>query len=152
MTEAEVWEALKEVMDPEIPTVSVVDMGMVNRVILSEETVEVEMLPTFIGCPALDLIREKVEQRLAKNGTARAVQVTFIFDPPWTSDRITDQGKQRLKQFGIASPEESAAQSPPCPYCEQSGAEVINLFGPTACRAIYYCKRCRQPFEGMKKV
>ncbi|MBH8597742.1 MULTISPECIES: 1,2-phenylacetyl-CoA epoxidase subunit PaaD [unclassified Thermoactinomyces] len=152
MTETEVWDALKEVTDPEIPTVSVVDMGMVNRVKVSDGTVEVEMLPTFVGCPALDLIRKQVEQRLLKGGIVREVQVTFLFDPPWTSDRITDEGKQKLKQFGIAPPVEGPAEPPPCPYCGQAGADVINLFGPTACRAIYYCKRCHQPFEGMKKV
>jgi ring-1,2-phenylacetyl-CoA epoxidase subunit PaaD len=82
----------------------------------------------------------------------QSVEVCFVFDPPWSRERITLEGREKLKQFGIAVPDEEGQEIPPCPYCHAKGAEVMNLFGPTSCRAVYYCKRCRQPFEGIKRV
>lgn len=152
LTEEQVWQALQEVKDPEIPTISVVEMGMVHRVELTPREVLVEMIPTFVGCPALDLIRANVSERLLAIEGVNQVDVQFVFDPPWTSDRITPEGHEKLKQFGIAPPTVKPHQLPPCPYCGEEDGEVENLFGPTACRAIYYCKRCRQPFEGMKRI
>jgi len=160
VTEAAVWAALADVKDPEIPPVSVVDMGMVTAVTLSGEgAVRIEMTPTFVGCPALEIIRRDVIQRLTQVDGVFGVEVTFVFDPPWTSERITDQGRQRLASFGIAPPMREATGNllalnivPPCPYCGSQDTHMENLFGPTACRSIYYCDSCRQPFEGMKQV
>ncbi|WP_445164671.1 1,2-phenylacetyl-CoA epoxidase subunit PaaD [Paenactinomyces guangxiensis] len=151
----QVWELLQEVKDPEIPSVSVVEMGMVYRVRIGQKWVEVELMPTFVGCPALDIIREKVSEQMLQQEGIEQVEVRFIFDPPWTSKRITPEGSRKLREFGIASPvgrDDDPLQLPACPYCGSAEGEVENLFGPTACRAIYYCKSCRQPFEGMKKV
>ncbi|HYG60174.1 MAG TPA: 1,2-phenylacetyl-CoA epoxidase subunit PaaD [Symbiobacteriaceae bacterium] len=160
VTEAALWAALEDVKDPEIPPVSVVDMGMVSRVAVEGEQVLVEMTPTFVGCPALDIIRRDVTRRLAQVSGVDAVEVRFVFDPPWTSERITPQGRERLKSFGIAPPTcgvmagglLSLEEVPPCPYCGSGDTHMENMFGPTACRAIYYCDSCRQPFEGMKNV
>jgi ring-1,2-phenylacetyl-CoA epoxidase subunit PaaD len=159
VTEAAIWAALAEVKDPEIPPVSVVDMGMVNRVAVTGGQVRIEMTPTFVGCPALEIIRRDVTQRLVQVEGVEGVEVAFVFDPPWTSDRITDEGRQRLKSFGIAPPNREAGgnlinldEVPPCPYCGSRDTHMENLFGPTACRSIYYCDSCRQPFEGMKTV
>lgn len=161
VTEAAIWAALADVKDPEIPPVSVVDMGMVSRVaILQGSCVRVEMTPTFVGCPALEIIRRDVTRRLEQVEGIGQIEVAFVFDPPWTSERITDQGRQRLKSFGIAPPIRETAGSnlinldevPPCPYCGSRDTHMENLFGPTACRSIYYCDGCRQPFEGMKTV
>lgn len=152
LTVERLWAVLQEVKDPELPTVSVVEMGMVHQVILREKRVEVEMMPTFVGCPALGLIREQVSRRLLEEQGVEEVVVHFIFDPPWTSNRITEAGQKKLQEFGIAPPPAESMFVPPCPYCGSSGGDIENLFGPTACRAIYYCKRCHQPFEGMKKI
>lgn len=152
VSEERIWGVLQDVKDPEIPTVSVVEMGMVSKVFIKGSLVEVEMMPTFVGCPALDIIRENVSGRLLQEEGVEKVEVRFVYDPPWTSDRITPEGHRKLKEFGIAPPPDEQPGVPPCPYCGSGEGEVENLFGPTACRAIYYCKRCHQPFEGMKKV
>ncbi|MDB4898079.1 MAG: paaD [Firmicutes bacterium] len=159
VTEAAVWAALTDVKDPEIPPVSVVDMGMVSRVVVDGDQVNIDMTPTFVGCPALEIIRRDVAARVAVEPGVGGVAVRFVFDPPWTSERITPQGRERLKTFGIAPPmPESAgglinlAEVPPCPFCSSHDTHMENLFGPTACRAIYYCDACRQPFEAMKTV
>lgn len=159
VTEAAIWAALADVKDPEIPPVSVVDMGMVSRVIVSGAKVEIEMTPTFVGCPALDIIRRDVVARVVQVPEVADAAVRFIFDPPWTSDRITPQGRERLKTFGIAPPMPDGGaglinleEVPPCPYCGSDHTHMENLFGPTACRSIYYCDSCRQPFEAIKTV
>jgi len=156
---AAVWAALAEVSDPEIPPVSVVDMGMVALVAVDGGLVRIDMAPTFVGCPALDLIRRHVSERVRKVDGVAAVEVRFVFHPPWTSDRITAQGRERLKTFGIAPPVGQGAGAlinleavPDCPYCGSQDTHMESLFGPTACRSIYYCAGCRQPFEAMKTI
>ncbi len=159
VTEAEVWAALAEVPDPEIPAVSVVDLGLVHRVELDAGRLRVELLPTFVGCPALELIRASVAERLA--GMAPVVEVEMTFAVPWTSDRITEEGRRRLRHSGFAPP------APPgrplfatipvrptatCPYCGSADTALENLFGPTLCRTLFWCNRCRQPFEQFKAV
>ncbi|WP_142506676.1 1,2-phenylacetyl-CoA epoxidase subunit PaaD [Melghirimyces algeriensis] len=143
-------EALQTVMDPEIPDVSIVELGMVNRVTMNEGHVRVELTPTFVGCPALDMIAQNVKDRLIQEERVNRVEVAFVMSPPWTSDRITPEGREKLKNFGIAPPSEDRVSD--CPYCGAKEGEVVNLFGPTACRSVFYCRNCRQPFEGMKTV
>ena len=152
--ETTLWEALQEVKDPEIPTVSVVELGMVHRVAAEGGRVTVEMLPTFVGCPALDILRRDVTARLAQVDGVEEVEVRFVLNPPWTSDRITPEGRRKLAEFGLAPPPaaDGPAIAPACPYCGARDTAIENLFGPTACRAIFYCKACRQPFEGLKPV
>ena len=143
--EAAVRSALAEVPDPEIPIVSVVDLGMVEAVEVSAAAIRVEMLPTFIGCPALDMIRDAVVARLAAFG--RPVDVDFGFRVPWTSERITPDGRDKLRRGGFAPPGEAA-----CPYCGSANITLDNLFGPTQCRSLHYCRSCRQPFESFKAI
>lgn len=150
------WSALHDVKDPEIPTISIVELGMVNQISWEGNQVQVEMTPTFVGCPALDIIRRDTQKRLLQLEGVAEVHVSFVIDPPWTSERITAEGRKKLTQFGIAPPREYGSNPleivPPCPYCGAEGGEVQNLFGPTACRSIFYCRQCRQPFEGMKPI
>ena len=108
VTEAAIWAALADVRDPEIPPVSIVDMGMVHRVTADGPRVRVEIMPTFVGCPALDIIRRDVVNRLRAVPGVGEVEVAFVFDPPWSSDRITAEGRERLRSFGIAPPPPSA--------------------------------------------
>jgi ring-1,2-phenylacetyl-CoA epoxidase subunit PaaD len=144
--EATVRQALADVVDPEIPTVSIVDLGIVDRIDISTETVRVDLLPTFVGCPALDVIRAAVEDRLAEFG--RPTSVRFTFEHPWTTDRLTAAGRQGLRRAGIAPPDSAVA----CPFCDSTEIAMDNLFGPTLCRSLYYCRSCRQPFEAFKPI
>jgi ring-1,2-phenylacetyl-CoA epoxidase subunit PaaD len=163
VSETEVWDALAEVPDPEIPVVSVVDLGLVHRVELDGERLRVELLPTFVGCPALELIRESVAARLA--GMAPVVEIEMTFAVPWTSDRITAEGRRKLRESGFAPPAPAATDrgrplfatiglrpTAACPYCGSDDTRLENLFGPTLCRTLYWCNRCRQPFEQFKAV
>ena len=164
LTREAVWEALAEVPDPEIPVVSVVDLGLVHTVELDGERLRVELLPTFVGCPALELIRRSVADRLA--GMAPRVEVEMTFAVPWTSDRITPDGRRKLRQSGFAPPAPAAvagdarplfatiAMRPTatCPWCGSADTAIENLFGPTLCRTVFWCNHCRQPFEQFKAV
>ena len=147
VTESAVRAALAEVPDPEIPTVSIIDLGIVDRVEVGPDGIRVDLLPTFVGCPALELIRAAVEDRLTAFG--RPARVEFTFERPWTTTRLTDAGRDGLRQAGIAPPTEDAVT---CPYCASTRVAMDNLFGPTLCRSLYYCRDCRQPFEGFKPV
>jgi ring-1,2-phenylacetyl-CoA epoxidase subunit PaaD len=146
--EAAVRLALGDVADPEIPVVSVLDLGMVERVDVADDAIRVELLPTFVGCPAVDLIRAAVADRLSVFG--RPVFVDTTFRVPWTSDRITASGKAKLRASGFAPPSGEAAVR--CPYCGSADVALDNLFGPTQCRSLRYCRACRQPFEQFKTV
>ena len=156
-----VWAALEQVMDPEIPVVSVVEMGMVKAVDVKSNRASVTMLPTFTGCPAVGVIREDVAAAVAAVEGIDEVDVEFSYDPPWTSDRISAAGRSKLTEFGIAPP---TGEGPvliadigiptiaTCPFCGSRDTRAENPFGPTPCRAIYYCAACRNPFEVFKPV
>lgn len=146
---AEVHAALADVPDPEIPAVSVVDLGMVERVRVDVDAIHVSLLPTFIGCPALDLIRSTVEDRLG--AFDKPLDVQFTYSVPWTTDRITDLGRERLREAGFAPPVADPSQTR-CPHCGSANVSLENLFGPTKCRSLYWCRGCRQPFEQFKSV
>ncbi|ANB61080.1 1,2-phenylacetyl-CoA epoxidase subunit PaaD [Anoxybacteroides amylolyticum] len=148
--------ALEAVKDPEIDSVSIVELGMVEAVQFDSGEAIVKLLPTFIGCPALDIIRQRVEQVLASLEGVERVTVEFIHHPPWTSERITEQGREKLKEFGIAPPPKQTGPSGEwqveCPYCHSPYTMMENIFGPTACRSIFYCKQCKNPFEALKPI
>lgn len=156
--ESAVWAALHDVHDPEIPTISVVDLGVVQTVVTEEGRVRVELLPTFVGCPAIEVMRGSVEERLRE--FADDVQVEISFAQPWTSDRITPEGRRVLRASGFAPPPAEADDgislprlpAAECPYCGSSNTTLENVFGPTLCRAIHQCADCRQPFEQFKTV
>lgn len=156
-----VWEALSVVMDPEIPAVSVVDMGMIKEVEVSSGHARVVVLPTFTGCPAISVIKSDVARAVeAVEGVGR-VTVETSYEPPWTSDRITDEGRSKLRTFGLAPPSGSGPvlvtqiglpSVATCPFCGSTDTINENAFGPTPCRALYYCHSCRNPFEQFKQV
>lgn len=144
--ESAVWAALQDVHDPEIPTISVVDLGVVGSVEAEPGAVRVELLPTFIGCPALEVMRSAVQDRL--RDFADEVEVAISFARPWTTDLITPVGREQLRRSGFAPPSETVE----CPFCGSAATALENAFGPTQCRAIYYCRSCRQPFESFKLI
>jgi len=160
-TEAAIWDALAGVPDPEIPAVSIVDMGMIRDVDLAGGRATVTVLPTFTGCPAIPIIKRDVATAVAAVSGIDDVVVETSFSPPWTSDRITEQGRARLEEFGLAPPtgtgpvlitEIGLPTVARCPFCGSTDTANENPFGPTPCRALYYCNACRNPFEQFKPV
>jgi ring-1,2-phenylacetyl-CoA epoxidase subunit PaaD len=154
----QIWKILDQISDPEIPVVSVVELGMIRSVGVAPQSVSVLMAPTFIGCPALDVIREDIRNQLLMAG-AGDVQVKVTLRPPWTSDWITPGGRQKLEEFGLAPPrihhgqvDQALEASSTCPFCGSADTILKNSFGSTLCRAIYQCHHCGQPFEQFKPV
>lgn len=163
-----VWSALDEVPDPEIPTVSVVELGVIRGFAFEAlpnggERLSVEMLPTFVGCPAIDVMQQQVGERLRALELVDEVRVAISFAEPWTSDRISPAGRAKLRGSGFAPPVRIGStfsgeelqmmlSTAECPYCGSSNTTLENPFGPTLCRAIYHCTDCRQPFEQFKSV
>ncbi|MCA0173423.1 1,2-phenylacetyl-CoA epoxidase subunit PaaD [Bacillus sp. RAR_GA_16] len=148
-----VMEVLDLVKDPEIPVVSVVDLGMIHQVHLLESHVSIEVMPTFSGCPALEIIKRNIKVAVESIHEVNSVSVSFIRFPIWTTDLVSEKGKQALKEFGIAPPDQVNGEwHVPCPYCGSVYTTMDNIFGPAACRSILYCKSCKNPFEAMKPV
>jgi ring-1,2-phenylacetyl-CoA epoxidase subunit PaaD len=153
------WQALATVADPEIPVLSVVDMGMIVGVRCEAGRVVVDLTPTFAGCPALETISGNIAMALAREGLGEA-RVNLVYDPPWSSDRISEEGRRKLLEFGLAPPardcggavDEAMIAAAACPYCGSSDTVLESIFGPTLCRAIHYCNACRQSFEQFKPV
>ncbi|WP_409296622.1 1,2-phenylacetyl-CoA epoxidase subunit PaaD [Peribacillus sp. SCS-26] len=157
VSKEEVIAALNSVKDPEIDTISIIELGMAEEVAISPEGfVSIKLLPTFMGCPALEIIKKNVRLAVGTLPGVQGVEAVFVFHPPWTSDRVTAMGRQRLKEFGIAPPprfiSETGEWQADCPYCGSTYTTMENLFGPTACRSILYCRGCKNPFEAMKPV
>jgi ring-1,2-phenylacetyl-CoA epoxidase subunit PaaD len=166
--ERRIWDELATIPDPEIPAIGLVDLGVIGSVSVADGHARIELLPTFVGCPAIAVMEGEIAARVAALGVADQVEVAITFDPPWTSDRITPHGRERLRLSGFAPP----APLPPteaavglaeldvlavlpvaeCPYCGSRNTTLDNPFGPTLCRAIYHCADCRQPFEQFKRV
>ena len=163
-----VWAALDEIADPEIPAISVVELGVIGEVGFEAregggERLTVELLPTFVGCPAIDIMQQQIGERLRALDLADEVQVNVSFSVPWTSDRISPEGREKLRGSGFAPP---ALIGPSfdgvelqvllgvatCPYCGSRNTTLDNPFGPTLCRAIYHCDSCNQPFEQFKSI
>jgi ring-1,2-phenylacetyl-CoA epoxidase subunit PaaD len=144
----DVRSVLATVHDPEIPTVSIVDLGLVHKVVIEPDRIVVELLPTFVACPALEVIRATVVDALAVFD--RPADVSFTFAVPWTTERLTRDGAAGLRAAGIAPPAEPADVR--CPYCDSVRVAMDGLFGPTLCRSLFYCRECRQPFEAFKPI
>jgi ring-1,2-phenylacetyl-CoA epoxidase subunit PaaD len=144
----DVWEILSRVPDPEIPVLSVVDLGIVREVAIHDERVEVTLTPTYTGCPATLPIRESVAGALA--GRFDNVQVNVSLAPAWTTDWITPEGRRRLEEYGIAPPNPRTNRPRSCPQCGSADTEQISEFGSTPCKALYRCRACREPFDYFK--
>ena len=160
VTAAQVWDALAEIPDPEIPVISLVDLGVVRDVAIDGARVRVEFTPTFLGCPALEVMRDAMAEKVRELGGEPDVHV--ISDDSWSSDKITPQGREKLRAAGLAPPAPREAAAPTlvqlqsaafrCPYCGSTDTRLENIFGPTPCRSVRYCASCRQPFEQFKTI
>jgi ring-1,2-phenylacetyl-CoA epoxidase subunit PaaD len=155
-----VWAALAEIPDPEIPVISLVELGVVKDVAIDGDRVHVDFTPTFLGCPALERMRSQMEAAIAALGAEAEVEV--VLDDSWSTDRITPEGREKLRAAGFAPPPPRADGEPAlvqlqsavhrCPYCGSTETRLDNIFGPTPCRSLRYCTSCRQPFEQFKTI
>jgi ring-1,2-phenylacetyl-CoA epoxidase subunit PaaD len=160
VTAEQVWGALEDVPDPEIPVVSLVDLGVIRSVDVRDGHVSVELTPTFLGCPALEAMKRALEEAVSALGAEPEVRV--VQDDSWSTDRITPAGREKLRAAGFAPPPPREASAPTlvqlqakvhrCPYCGSTETRLENIFGPTPCRSLRYCDTCRQPFEQFKTI
>jgi ring-1,2-phenylacetyl-CoA epoxidase subunit PaaD len=157
-TAEQIWSWLAEVPDPEIPVVSVVDLGMIRNIHVGENDVEVEVSPTYSGCPATEVIEDSIRAKLELEGL-NGVSVRRVLSPPWTTDWISESGRQKLSDYGIAPPAGSASKrellgkdAVRCPRCGATQTTVVSEFGSTACKASYKCDECLEPFEYFKCI
>src|SRR6266571_2270670 len=160
VSEDVVWQALDEIADPEIPVISLVELGVVRDVAIEGGRVHVSLTPTFLGCPALEAMQRALESKIAELGGEPEVEV--VRGDAWSTDRITAAGREKLRAAGFAPPSPREASVPQlvqlqakafrCPYCGSTETRLENLFGPTPCRSIRYCESCRQPFEQFKTI
>ena len=155
-----VLEILDRVKDPEVPVLSVVELGLIREVIVEDEEVVIMLAPTYSGCPALQTITAEIISELKTQGIDSRVKK--VLSPPWTTDLISAEGRAKLKEYGIAPPAHGEAQGPvpfsalsskiPCPRCDSLDTECVSEFGATACKAMYVCKSCKEPFEYFKAL
>jgi ring-1,2-phenylacetyl-CoA epoxidase subunit PaaD len=154
VTAEQVWAALEEIPDPEIPVVSLVDLGVIRSVDVHDGRVHVEFTPTFLGCPALEVMKRALEESVRGLGAEPEVEV--VNDDSWGTDKITPAGREKLRAAGFAPPAprlvQLQSQLHRCPYCGSTETKLENLFGPTPCRSLRYCTSCRQPFEQFKTI
>jgi ring-1,2-phenylacetyl-CoA epoxidase subunit PaaD len=150
VTAEQVWAALEEIPDPEIPVVSLVDLGVIRSVDIANGHVHVELTPTFLGCPALEAMVSAIR------GNVPGAEVEIVTDDSWSTDKITPAGREKLRAAGFAPPAPRLVQLQSavhrCPYCGSTDTKLENLFGPTPCRSLRYCTSCRQPFEQFKTI
>jgi ring-1,2-phenylacetyl-CoA epoxidase subunit PaaD len=159
-TTAAVWTALAGIADPEVPVISIVDLGIVRDVKVDGSRVEVELTPTFMGCPALESMRTQMEGAILGLGAEPEVRV--VLDDSWSTDRISPEGREKLRAAGFAPPAPRGATPPTlvqlerglfrCPWCGSTETRLENVFGPTPCRSLRYCNACRQPYEQFKTI
>jgi len=164
-TEA-IWNILEQVTDPEIPVLTITDLGIVRDVVVQDDEVEVIITPTYTGCPAMDMIAMNIRLALIAHGYTK-IKITSVLSPVWTTDWMTEAGKNKLKEYGIAPPQsESGSFQQPgsdsgrfqrsesfhiqCPQCNSTNTRLISEFGSTACKSLYQCNDCKEPFDYFK--
>lgn len=163
--EKTIWSVLSSITDPEIPVLSIVDLGIVRDVRFEKDIAPpsggwgVYITPTYTGCPAMDMIAASIKMEMAARGF-KNTKVTFVISPPWTTDWMTESGKQKLKEYGIAPPNPrqqvceptlfAAEEAVPCPHCNSWHTHRVSEFGSTACKSLYQCDDCKEPFDYFK--
>ena len=151
-----VWKLMEEIYDPEIPVLSIINLGIIRDVQIDNDNIEVFITPTYSGCPAMDVISLNIRMSLLQNGFTN-IKITQQLSPAWTTDWMTPQGKEKLKAYGIAPPVEKSFDQKyleelkvECPLCHSKNTKVISQFGSTACKALYQCNDCLEPFDYFK--
>ncbi len=150
------WDAAASVVDPEIPVLTIADLGVLRHVAVAGDRVEVAITPTYSGCPAMNMIALEIELALAREGFPNA-KVRTVLSPAWTTDWMSEEGRRKLKDYGIAPPEPKSSrralfgvQEIKCPQCGSANTELLSEFGSTSCKALWRCKSCREPFDYFK--
>lgn len=161
--EQEIWQILEKVSDPEVPVLSVVDLGIIRKVRLAhnstdnaaDKMVEIHITPTYSGCPAMDMIRMEIRMMLLEHGYKK-IDIQSVLSPAWTTDWMSEAGKKKLFAYGIAPPQYTepslglSAEHLICPQCHSSNTQLLSQFGSTACKALYQCQDCKEPFDYFK--
>ena len=150
------WDAAASVVDPEIPVLTIADLGVLRDVVLDGDRVEVAITPTYSGCPAMNMIALEIELALEREGIRRP-KVRTVLSPAWTTDWMSDDGRRKLREYGIAPPQTGSGrralfgeQQIACPQCGSEDTELLSEFGSTSCKALWRCKSCREPFDYFK--
>ena len=158
VSQEQIMKTLEAVMDPEVPVLSVLDLGVIRRVKVKNLDVEIDISPTYTGCPAMDVISSSVKDAIIATG-AKEVKINTVLTPPWTTDWISEAGRKKLEDFGIAPPKQNSkikralfetAPEVPCPKCKANDTSCVSLFGSTACKSLYKCNVCLEPFDYFK--
>lgn len=151
-----IWNILESVNDPEIPVLSILDLGIVREIKIDNESLEIIITPTYSGCPAMDFIGMNIRKTLSKNGFEK-IKIAHQLSPAWTTDWMTEEGKEKLKSYGIAPPTSKTFDTDylknlpvQCPHCNSTNTKLISQFGSTACKALYQCDECGEPFDYFK--
>lgn len=160
LNEQDIFHYLEEIPDPEIPVINIIELGVVKKISLRDGGVEVELTPTYSGCPAMKQMEDDIKGTLRKKGIEH-VFVKTVYDPPWTTDWLTTEAKEKLRKYGIAPPQESTTDKSflsgktkdiKCPRCGSHHTTMVSQFGSTACKALYQCKDCLEPFDYFKCI
>jgi ring-1,2-phenylacetyl-CoA epoxidase subunit PaaD len=154
-----IWNILKDIPDPEVPVLSIVDLGIIRDVVIQNEEVEVIITPTYSGCPAMDMIAMNIRMTLLEKGF-KNIKITTVLSPAWTTDWMSEEGRRKLKEYGIAPPNPrqqvcshdlfAPHEAVQCPRCNSYHTHRISEFGSTACKALYQCDDCKEPFDYFK--
>lgn len=159
-TTEKIMELLSQIPDPEIPVISIVELGVVRDIVIDKKTIEVKITPTYSGCPAMKQMEDDVRKKLKENGFEEVI-IKTVYTPAWTTDWLSEEAKIKLKQYGIAPPEESTSDKSfitgkhkiiSCPRCNSKNTTLISQFGSTACKALHQCKDCLEPFDYFKCI
>ena len=157
ITKEYIWELLEHVSDPEVPVLTIVDLGVVRGVEIEDEKIFITITPTYSGCPAMQVIEEDIRETF-KNEGLENVDVKTVLSPAWTTDWLTENGRRKLKEYGIAPPQDEVDKSVlfsdpvvvPCPKCDSKNTKMVSQFGSPACKAHYQCLDCQEPFDYFK--
>ena len=157
--EKKIWQILETVYDPEVPVLTITDLGIVRDVKINGDEIEIIITPTYTGCPAMDMIAMNIRLAMIENGYSK-VKITSVLSPAWTTDWMSEEGKRKLKEYGIAPPNPkqqvcndklfAEAEAVQCPHCNSYRTNRISEFGSTACKALYQCIDCKEPFDYFK--
>lgn len=153
LAQEEIFSLLSQIPDPEIPVITINELGILRKVEVQQNEVVVSITPTYSGCPAMKMIEEQIEQTLRKNGIEK-IKVVTVYSPAWTTVWMTEEAREKLRRFGIAppAPREQAEQGAgiTCPHCGSEDIKLVSPFGSTACKALYKCNECKEPFDYFK--
>ena len=159
-TEQDIFSFLKEIPDPEIPVISIVDLGVIRKINITDNGVDIDVTPTYSGCPAMKQMEDDIISTLKQKGIEN-INLKMVYTPAWTTDWLSDDAKERLRKYGIAPPQESTTDKSfitgktkqiKCPRCGSLHTEMVSQFGSTACKALYKCKDCLEPFDYFKCI